>query len=270
MSEIDVSGRLTGKVAIVTGAGQTPGPTVGNGKAMALLFARAGASVICVDRSLERADATVAAIREEGGDALALAADVSDPDEAAGIARTALETFGRIDVLANNVGIGGAGDGPAKHLTEEAFDRILSVNFKAAWLVIRACLPIMEKTGGSIINISSLASLAGAQMLAYETSKAAMNRMTQSVALSGARHGVRCNAILPGLMDTPMAIVGISERRGISPDDLRAERAARVPMGHMGTGWDTAHAALFLASEEARFITGVLLPVDGGQAARVG
>jgi NAD(P)-dependent dehydrogenase (short-subunit alcohol dehydrogenase family) len=107
-------------------------------------------------------------------------------------------------------------------------------------------------------------------MLAYETSKAAMNRMTQSVALSGARHGVRCNAILPGLMDTPMAIVGISERRGISPDDLRAERAARVPMGHMGTGWDTAHAALFLASEEARFITGVLLPVDGGQAARVG
>lgn len=271
MSEIDVAGRLKGKVAIVTGAGQTPGQTVGNGKAMALLFARAGASVVCVDRNLERAEATVEAIREEGGDALAFEADVSKAEDAGKISRIALETFGRIDVLANNVGIGGGGDGPAKHLTEEAFDRILNVNFKAAWLVTKACLPIMEMQGaGAIVNISSLASIAGGQMLAYETSKAAMNRMTQSVALSSAKKGVRCNAILPGLMDTPMAIVGISERRGISQDELRAERAARVPMGHMGTGWDTAHAALFLVSDEAKFITGVCLLVDGGQGARVG
>ncbi|MEQ9449368.1 MAG: SDR family NAD(P)-dependent oxidoreductase, partial [Rhodospirillaceae bacterium] len=189
MSGIDVSGRLAGRVAIVTGAGQTPGETVGNGKAMALLFARAGASVVCVDRDLARADATVAAVREEGGDALALEANVAKADDAAKIAQVTLETWGRIDVLANNVGIGGAGDGPPKHLTEEAFDRILSVNFKAAWLVTKACLPVMEKTGGSIINISSLASIAGSQMMAYETSKAAMNRMTQSVALSGAKKG---------------------------------------------------------------------------------
>ncbi|MEM5517846.1 SDR family NAD(P)-dependent oxidoreductase [Henriciella sp. AS95] len=270
MSDIDVSGRLAGKVAVVTGAGQTPGPTVGNGKAMAMLFARAGARVLCVDWSSDRAQATVSAIREEGGEAYARVADVSDPDGASIIALTALESFGRIDVLVNNVGIGGTGDGPAKYLTEHAFDRILSVNFKAAWLVIKACLPMMEDRGGSIINISSLASIAGSQMLAYETSKAAMNRMTQSVALSGAKKGVRCNAILPGLMDTPMAIVGMSQRRGISHDALREERAARVPMGHMGTGWDTAHAALFLASDEAKFITGVLLPVDGGQGARVG
>ncbi|WP_300393542.1 SDR family NAD(P)-dependent oxidoreductase [Henriciella sp.] len=271
MSGIDVAGRLEGKVAIICGAGQTPGTTVGNGKACALVFARAGASVVCVDRDLDRADATVAAIREEGGDALALAANVAKADEAEKIARVTLETYGRIDGLVNNVGIGGGGDGPAKHLTEEAFDRILSVNFKAAWLVTKACLPIMESQGaGAIVNISSLASIAGHHMLAYETSKAAMNRMTQSVALSGAKKGVRCNAILPGLMDTPMAIEGISQRRGVPADDLRAERAAQVPMGHMGSGWDTAHATLFLVSEEARFITGVLLPVDGGQGARRG
>ncbi|WP_084419486.1 SDR family NAD(P)-dependent oxidoreductase [Henriciella litoralis] len=271
MSDIDVSGRLKDKVAIVCGAGQTPGPTVGNGKAMALLFARAGASVICVDRDLERAEATVGAVREEGGDALALAADVSKPDDAQNIANVALETFGRIDVLVNNVGIGGGGDGPPKHITEEAFDRIMNVNLKAAMLVTKACLPIMETGGnGSIINISSLASIAGANMLAYEVSKAGMNRLTVSTALSMAKKGVRCNAILPGLMDTPMAIVGISERLGVEPDELRAQRAARVPMGHMGTGWDTAHAALFLASDEAKFITGVCLSVDGGQGARTG
>lgn len=271
MSGIDVAGRLAGKVAVVTGAGQTPGSTVGNGKACALLFARAGARVVCVDRDRERAEATVAAIREAGGDALSVEADVSTSDGAERIAAMALETFGRIDALVNNVGIGGGGDGPAKHLTEAAFDRILSVNFKAAWLVIKACLPTMESQGaGAIVNISSLASIAGHHMLAYETSKAAMNRMTQSVALSGAKKGVRCNAILPGLMDTPMAIAGISERRGISPEALREERAARVPMGHMGSAWDTAHAALFLLGEEAKFITGETLRVDGGQGARVG
>ncbi|MEQ8556699.1 MAG: SDR family NAD(P)-dependent oxidoreductase [Henriciella sp.] len=270
MSGIDVAGRLEGKVAIICGAGQTPGTTVGNGKACALLFARAGASVVCVDRDLDRADATVAAIREEGGDALALAANVAKADEAEKIARVTLETYGRIDGLVNNVGIG-AGDAPAKHLTEEAFDQIMSVNFKAAWLVTKACLPAMEKQGaGAIVNISSLASLAGHHMMAYETSKAAMNRMTEAVALSVARKGIRCNAILPGLIDTPMAIVGISKQRGVTQEQLREERAAMVPMGHMGSGWDVAHAALYLVGEESSFVTGVLLRVDGGQGARRG
>lgn len=271
MSAVDVSGRLTGKAIIVTGAGQTPGTTIGNGKACALLFARAGARIACVDRDLSRAEATVDAIRGEGGDAVAIAADVSKAEEAERIARLALDTFGRIDGLINNVGIGGGGDGPPKHLTEAAFDRILTVNFKAAWLVTKACLPIMEAGGGgAIVNISSLASIAGHQMMAYETSKAAMNRMTQSVALAGARKGIRCNVILPGLMDTPMAIEGIAEARGVPADDLRAERSKAVPLGAMGTGWDTAHAALFLIGEEAKFVTGVSLRVDGGQGARVG
>lgn len=139
------------------------------------------------------------------------------------------------------------------------------------WVVTKACLPAMESQGaGSIVNISSLASRAGGFQMAYEVSKAGMNRMTQSVAMSMARRNIRCNAITPGFMDTPMAIEGIAAARGIAQDDLRAERSARVPMGRMGTGWDTAHAALFLASDEASFITGVILPVDGGQGAQIG
>jgi NAD(P)-dependent dehydrogenase (short-subunit alcohol dehydrogenase family) len=271
MSLADVTGRLSGKVAIVTGAGQIPGETVGNGKAIALLFARAGASVLCVDRDLDRAEATVADVLAEGGSAKAFAADVSDPDDAAAIAAAVEEAFGPPDILINNVGIGDAGDGPPHNLTEEAFDRTLKINLKGAWLVSKAVLPGMrERRAGAIVNISSLASLAGGFQMAYEVSKAGMNRMTLSVATSGASRGVRCNAILPGLMDTPMAIRGIARMRGVPEDDLRKERAARVPMGFMGSGWDTAHAALFLASDEARFITGALLPVDGGGSARIG
>ena len=145
------------------------------------------------------------------------------------------------------------------------------MNLKGAWLVTKAVMPgMLERRAGAIVNISSLASIAGGFQMAYEVSKAGMNRMTLSVAMAGAKRGVRCNAITPGLMDTPMAIRGISAMRGIPEDDLRRERAARVPMGFMGNGWDTAHAALFLASDEARFITGAILPVDGGGSARIG
>ncbi|MEZ5998909.1 MAG: SDR family NAD(P)-dependent oxidoreductase [Hyphomonas sp.] len=271
MSLGDVTGRLAGKVAIVTGAGQTPGETVGNGKAIALLFARAGARVLCVDRDATRAEATAAEIRAEGGEAAAHAADVSEADAAAAIVSAAEKAFGPVDILVNNVGIGDAGDGPPHKLTEEAFDRTLKINLKGAWLVTRAALPGMRERGaGAIVNISSLAAIAGGFQMAYEVSKAGMNRMTLSVATSCASRGVRCNAITPGLMDTPMAIRGISAMRGIPEEELRKERAARVPMGFMGTGWDTAHAALFLASDEARFITGVILPVDGGGSARIG
>lgn len=147
----------------------------------------------------------------------------------------------------------------------------MNVNLKAAWLTIKAAIPALRESKGAIVNISSLASLAGANMIAYEISKAAMNRLTLSVALSNAKHGVRCNAIVLGLMDTPMAINTVSEVTGVDPEALRAKRNAQVPLNaHMGDAWDTAHAALFLASNEAKFITGALLPVDGGMAARVG
>lgn len=265
-----MSGRLAGKAAVVVGAGQQPGATIGNGRAIALTLAREGAEVLCVDRLADRAAAVAAEIGDAGGIAFALAANVVT--DAQTIVDTALERWGRIDVLVNNVGIGHAGDGPAQHCTDDAFDMVFAVNFTGARRVIRAALQTMRAAGsGAIVNVSSLASIAGANMLAYEVSKAALNRLTTATARSSASKGVRCNAVLPGLIDTPMAVGGTAARDG---RDLAAQRAARdamIPLkGGMGTGWDTANAVLFLASDEARFITGVLLPVDGGSSVRIG
>ncbi|MGB0920670.1 MAG: SDR family NAD(P)-dependent oxidoreductase [Alphaproteobacteria bacterium] len=271
MSDIDVSGRLAGKVAIVTGAGQAPGETIGNGKAIALLFARAGAKVCCVDRAADRAAETVSQIEGEGGEAFAIAADITKADEVEQIVSACVEHLGPVDILVNNVGIGGHGDAPAHKLTEHAFDLIVDVNLKSAWLMIKAVLPIMrERKSGAIVNISSLAAIAGATQLAYEVTKSAMNRMTQAVALNGAKHGVRCNAVLPGLMDTPMAIEGIAAALDVPTEVVREQRSKAVPMGHMGTAWDTAHATLFLSSDESRFVSGELLRVDGAQGTRIG
>lgn len=263
--------RLKDKTAIVVGAGQTPGTTIGNGRAMAILFAREGADVLCVDRDGARAQETAEMIAKEGGRAGALEANIVKPGSADAIMAAAKARFGRIDILINNVGIGG-GDGPAHKVEEAAFDRILSVNLKGTWATSKAVIPIMrEQGGGAIVNISSLASLAGGIQVAYEVSKAAVNRLTTSVAQSNARYGIRCNAILPGLMDTPMAVAGIASASGREQEQVRQERNARVPLGgKMGSAWDTAYAALFLSSDEAKFITGVLLPVDGGMSVRIG
>ena len=266
-----MAGRLDGKIAVVVGAGQTPGETVGNGRAMAMLFAREGASVLCIDRVGERAEETVAMIVGEGGLASSLAADIVKGADCARIVEEAKARYGRLDILINNVGIGG-GDAPAHRLEEAAFDRILSVNLKGMWLTIKAALPAMrEQGGGAIVNISSLAARAGGIQLAYEVSKAGVNRLTTSVAQSNARYGVRCNAIMMGYMDTPMAVSGIANATGRPTSEVRAERDARVPLGaRMGDGWDTAYAALFLASDEAKFISGAILPVDGGMGVRIG
>ncbi|WP_309604875.1 SDR family NAD(P)-dependent oxidoreductase [Phenylobacterium sp.] len=266
-----MAGRLEGKAAVVVGAGQTPGETLGNGRAMAILFAREGASVLCVDRILARAEETVAMITAEGGAAWALAADVVKAADCANIVQQAGARLGRLDILVNNVGIGG-GDGPAHRLEEAAFDRILSVNLKGMWLTLKAALPVMrEQGGGAIVNISSLAAVGGGIQLAYEVSKAGVNRLTTSVAQSNARYGIRANAIMMGYLDTPMAVSGIAAASGRSTAEVRAERDARVPLrGKMGTAWDTAYAALFLASDEAQFITGETLRVDGGMGVRIG
>jgi NAD(P)-dependent dehydrogenase (short-subunit alcohol dehydrogenase family) len=266
-----MAGRLEGKAAVIVGAGQTPGETIGNGHAMALLFAREGATVLCVDRVLARAEETAAEIVGEGGTASAMAADVSKAADCARIVEEAKARLGRLDILVNNVGIGG-GDAPAHRLEESAWDRILAVNLKGMWLTIKAALPAMrEQGGGAIVNISSLAARAGGIQLAYEVSKAGVNRLTTSVAQSNARYGVRCNAIMMGYMDTPMAVSGIAQASGRSTAEVRAERDARVPLkGKMGTGWDTAYAALYLASDEAGFVSGAILPVDGAMGVRVG
>jgi NAD(P)-dependent dehydrogenase (short-subunit alcohol dehydrogenase family) len=267
-----VAGRLDGKKVVVVGAGQSPGETIGNGRAIAILFAREGAEVLCVDRAHDRADETVGMIQTEGGTAHALVANITKAKECAEIVDWAQSHWGRIDILVNNVGIGGGGDGPAHRLEEDAFDRIMSVNLKGMWLTIKAALPLMRgQEASAIVNISSLASIAGGNQTAYEVSKAAVNRLTTSVAQANAAKGVRCNAVAMGLLDTPMAVAGIASASGQDEQAVRAARNARVPLGgKMGTAWDTANAALFLASDEACFITGQVLFVDGGMSSRIG
>jgi NAD(P)-dependent dehydrogenase (short-subunit alcohol dehydrogenase family) len=266
-----MAGRLGGKVVIVTGAGQTPGETIGNGRATALLFAREGARVLLVDRKLDSAVETQEMIRVEGGESQSFEADVSHADDCRGAVEACLKTYGRIDVLHNNVGIG-TGDGGPTQLSEESWDRIMDVNLKSVFLMCKSALPPMRaQQSGCILNVSSIASICSVGIIAYKTSKAGVNALTHALATGNARYGIRANAILPGLMNTPMAIEGIARARGVPREQLVEERDRQVPLGgKMGTAWDVAHAALFLASDEARFITGVLLPVDGGQSARIG
>ncbi len=261
-------GRLEGRVAVVVGAGQTAGETVGNGRAVALTFAREGASLVLVDRDggslAETAGMLDVAVTQ-------VVADVAADDGPDRIVAAAIEAHGRIDILHNNVGIG-AGDGPPHHLDDDAYDRIMDVNLRAMWRTCRAVVPELRKTGnGAIVNISSLAAIASAgNLTAYKLSKAGVNALTQNLAVTNAKHGVRANAIMPGFIDTPMAVDAPARTTGNDRAAYAAARASVVPMGRQGTAWDVANAALFLASDEAAFITGIALAVDGGQSARVG
>ncbi|MBW2231127.1 MAG: SDR family oxidoreductase [Deltaproteobacteria bacterium] len=266
-----MSDRLAGKVAIVVGAGQTPGDRIGNGRATAILFAREGARVVAVDRRLDSAEETVGQIVGEGGEAVAVEADATSEPECERLMSGVVERWGRIDVLHNNVGVGGADAGPA-HVIESEWDRILAVNLKSVIFPCKYVLPVMrEQQDGSIINISSIAAVCSAPIVAYKTSKAGINAYTQSLALGNASYGIRANVIMPGLMNTPMAIEGISKGLGIPKEELIRQRDAQVPLRKkMGTAWDVAWAAVFLACDESRFVTGVALPVDGGQSARIG
>jgi NAD(P)-dependent dehydrogenase (short-subunit alcohol dehydrogenase family) len=268
--ETEGTGRLAGRVALVAGAGQTPGETIGNGRATALRFAQEGARVVCLDRRLDAAAETAEMIRAEGGEADVVEADVTAEAECAAAVSFCVERYGALDVLHNNVGIGAGDAGPA-HLTEEAWDRIMDTNLKGMVFACKHALPIMREQGrGSIVNVSSVAAVCSVGIVAYKASKAAMNAYTQSLAIGNAKYGIRANVIMPGLMETPMAIEGYVAA-GIDREELIRSRHASVPLaGGMGSGWDVANAALFLASDEARFVTGVMLPVDGGQSARVG
>ena len=266
-----MSGRLENKISIVVGAGQTPGDTVGNGRATAVLFAREGAKVMLVNRRLDSAEETKAIIDGEGGVSEAFEADISRTQDCRQIAEKCVELFGRTDILVNVVGIGGESRRRLE-VTEEQWDRIHNVNLRAMFITCKYVLPIMEKQeSGCVINISSAAAVCDANMLAYKTSKAGVNAMTHYLAMRYARKGIRANVIMPGLMNTPMAIEGQSRLLNIKKEELIEQRNSRVPLkGGMGEGWDTGYAALFLASDEAKFITAVVLPVDGGQSARIG
>lgn len=263
--------RLQDKVAIVVGAGQTPGETIGNGRATAITFAREGAKLLLVDRDASSADETKTMIEDAGGTASVFESDITRESDCEALVRACVDTYGRIDILHNNAGIG-IGDAGPTHLTEANWQRIMDVNLKGIFLTCKHALPVMREQGsGVIINISSIAAVCSVGMVAYKVSKAGLNALTHSLATGNARYGIRVNAIMPGLMNTPMAIETISQVRGIDRERLIQERDAQVPLGaKMGTAWDIANAALFLASDEAKFITGVILPVDGGQSARIG
>jgi NAD(P)-dependent dehydrogenase (short-subunit alcohol dehydrogenase family) len=262
--------RLDGKVAIVVGAGQTPGETIGNGRATAIRFARAGARVLAVDRSLESATETVAMIEAEGGQAVPFAADATREDDCRSMVAGCLERYGRVDILHNNVGRS-EGDAGTPDLPLEGWQSLLEINLTTVFLACKHVLPVMRaQRSGVILNVSSTSARCSGPALTYRTAKAGINAMTCHLAIENAPFGIRVNSILPGLIDTPMAIERRARERGLPRETIRAERDAQVPLGGMGTAWDVAAAALFLACEEARYITGVLLPVDGGLTARVG
>ena len=259
--------RLKNKVAIVVGAGQSLGEGVGNGRAVAQVFAREGATVACIDLHQDRAQETADLIRGEGNKALALGADITTEASIKAAVEAVAAECGRIDVLHNNVGVSiSGGDKPLEELTEDDFDHCNAINLRGMIMTCKHVIPVMRKQqSGSIVNISSMAVRSRYPLVVYKTSKAGVIALTEQLAYSHADAGIRANVILPGLMDTPMAVDTRAREWGKTRQEIVDMRDAQVPLGgKMGTGWDVAYAALFLASEEAKFITGVTLPVDGG------
>ena len=267
-------GRVAGKTALVTGAGSI-GPGWGNGKAAAVLYAREGAKVLCVDNRLAAAEETRDIVEGEGGTAVAHEADVTDEGGIAAMVAACIDAFGRIDILHNNVG----GSGPGAALMEVALDDwndTLGRNVTGAFLAMKAAIPHMEaEGGGAIVNISSIAGLThiGVPSTSYSAAKGALNELTKNIAIQYAARNIRANCVAPGLMKTPFIL---REKDGVpnyirkgyaTPEEYHAARAAIIPMRRMGDAWDVAKAALFLASDDAAYITGQCLVVDGGVTA---
>jgi NAD(P)-dependent dehydrogenase (short-subunit alcohol dehydrogenase family) len=262
------AGRLAGKVAIVTGAGCV-GPGWGNGRAAAVLFAREGARVFAVDRSADAMAETVARARGHGGIATHLC-DVREDGAVEAMVEACRAQFGRVDILVNNVG--GSAAGGAAELSEDAWDSQLDYNLKSVFLTCRHVIPVMlAQGGGAIVNTSSTSGTryTGAPQVGYAASKAAIIQFSRVTAVQYASGGIRVNTVVPGQMHTPMVEARLARQRaGGDVDTLLKQRVARIPLGFMGDGRDTAHAALFLASDEARFVTGTEIVVDGGMTAR--
>ena len=251
----DRPGRLEGKVAIVTGAGSS-GPGVGNGKAASVLFAREGAKVLLVDINADHAQETLELITAEGGEASVFQADVTNADHCRSMVESAIERYGRLDILDNNVGV--ILRAKFADIDPEDWDRVMAINLKSMMLASQSAIPRMiDSGGGSIINITSVAGIRAWSDAAYAASKAGIIGLTQTVAAEYGRYGIRANAIAPGAVYTPMVAWQLSE-------EAREIRRESTLLGTEGTAWDVAWAAVYLASDEARWVTGVLLPVDGG------
>lgn len=263
-----MAGRMKDKVVIVTGAGSS-GPGWGNGKAAAALYAREGARVFAVDYRLEAAEETQRVIEGEGGQCIAFRADVSKSEDVKRMVDACVHAYNRVDVLHNNVGIVETG-GPVE-TSEESWNRVIAVNQTSAFLTSKHVIPYMlENKQGAIVNIASIAAMRwiGFPYLAYSAAKAAMVAMTANTAVQYASDGIRANCVLPGLMNTPLIREPLSKTYGGNVDSMIEQRDKISPTGKMGDAWDTAYAALFLASDEARYITGTTLVVDGGLTAR--
>jgi NAD(P)-dependent dehydrogenase (short-subunit alcohol dehydrogenase family) len=266
--------RLKGKIAIVTGAGTVPGPAdrppIGNGKAVAIVFAREGAAIFAVDSRLDAAEETKRALEMEGGTCFAFQADISKAENCQAMAEACLNTYGAIDILHNNVGVGPRKAGGLLEAEEDDWDHVMSVNVKGIFHACRAVLPSMIRQGkGSVLNISSLAAtVCPPKLLVYAVSKAAVNALTRCLASEFAERGIRVNCIMPGLIDSPAIYKEILPLYGGDIEKMRAHRNEMVPMKHMGDPWDIAYASLFLVSDEAKFITGQVLSIDGGQLIR--
>jgi NAD(P)-dependent dehydrogenase (short-subunit alcohol dehydrogenase family) len=264
-----MKGRLQDKVIIVTGAGSI-GPGWGNGKATAALYAREGAKVVANDLSAAAVAETARIIESEGGSVITRVGDVSNPQDVQGLVEEAISRFGRIDVLHNNVGIVEVG-GP-EEISEQNWDRLIDTNLKSVFLTTKFTLPHMVRTGGgAIVNISSIAGMRylGYPSASYSASKGAIIQFTQNIAIQYAARGVRANCVLPGLMNTPQIQAYVTSGYGDDAEAMIAKRDALCPTGKMGDAWDVAYASLFLASDEARYITGQCLIVDGGITARI-
>ena len=264
-----MAGRVGGKVAIVTGAGSV-GEGIGNGKAAAIVFAREGARVMLVDLNLDAAEVTQSAIEGEGGECFTFQADVSNSSDCKRIADACVEKYGRIDILHNNVGIEIAGG--LEETTEEDWDKTLRVNLKSVFLMCKHVMPYMEAQGsGAIVSISSINAIRTlpALSLAYGVSKAGIISLTREIAVEYAPKGIRVNAILPGMMATPFVTASLTEAYGGDVGDMMDQRDAFCPTGKQGEGWDVAQLALFLASDDAKYITGAAVVVDGAQTCKM-
>ena len=259
--------RLKDRIAIVVGAGQSPGEGIGNGRATALTFAREGAKVLCVDHNLASAQETVDMIRQSQGVAEAFKADVTKEDDIKNMVADAHRRWGRIDILHNNVGIEVRGG--ILETSEESWDRVHDVNLKSVFLACQAVIPHMQaQGGGAIVNVSSTASLkwGPAEYISYNSSKAALNHLSRIIARQYAPQNIRCNVVLPGMIDTPHIRTLYRDKSPVEFTEIMTSRNARCPMGRQGTSQEVANAALFLASEEASYVSGVLLTVDGASS----